>query len=528
MPLGYGSNPGGLGLIEKIPYLQSLGITHIELMPVHAFDEQDVPPMTAAKGLRNYWGYSTHSFFSPHPAYCVAAEAGKQRQEFREMVKALHKAGIGVILDVVYNHTAEGNNNGPHINFKGFGNETFYHLDVLDKQLYRDYTGCGNTVNANHPFVTQYILESLEYWVREMHVDGFRFDLASTLTRGEDGAPLANPPVLWAIELSESLSASKIIAEAWDAAGLYQVGTFPGYRWSEWNGRYRDCLRRFVRGDTGLTGEMATRIAGSSDLYQSNMRLPINSINFVTCHDGFTLWDLVSYNQKHNLANGEGNRDGNNDNLSWNCGHEGVTDNWKILALRHRQARNLMAIQLLSQGVPMLLAGDEMLRTQDGNNNTWCQDNELGWIDWEMAKRNRDMLRFTREMIALRRRHPSLQRRHFFQGVPRMGSHWPDIRWFDPNLEDPDWNKGGAGQLAFMLGDSVEGESLLFVMLNMANRALEFRVPQASGLRWLRAVDTSLAAPEDILPRGEQPAHRSRSYKMGPRSVAVLESAAPL
>ncbi len=292
------THPGTFsGLVEKIPYLQELGISHVELMPVMAFDEQDVPPLVVEHGLSNFWGYSTHSFFSPHSGYCIAPERGSQRSEFRDMVKALHQADIGVILDVVFNHTAEGGADGPHINFKGFGNETFYHLDDQDLRSYRDYTGCGNTVNANHPFVARFIIDCLEYWVREMHVDGFRFDLASAMARGEDGEPMHNPPVLWGIELSDFLSGTKIIAEAWDAAGLYQVGTFPGYRWSEWNGRYRDCMRHFVRGDPGLVGEVATRVSGSSDLYQANLRLPINSVNFITCHDGFTLWDLVSYIQ---------------------------------------------------------------------------------------------------------------------------------------------------------------------------------------------------------------------------------------
>jgi len=326
------------GLIEKIPYLRDLGITHVELMPVMAFDVQDVPESVAERGLRNYWGYSTHSFFSPHPGYCVSSPDGTHRTEFRDLVKALHRAGIGVILDVVFNHTAEGGNGGPAINFKGFGNETFYHLDPDDRSQYRDYTGCGNTVNANHPFVSRFIIDCLEYWVREMHVDGFRFDLASALARGEDGNPLPNPPVLWLVELSDTLAGAKIIAEAWDAAGLYQVGSFPGYRWMEWNGRYRDSVRRFVRGDPGLIGELATRLSGSSDLYQANLRLPINSINFVTCHDGFTLWDLVSYESKRNESNGEDNRDGSDENLSWNCGTEGETADREIQALRGTSA----------------------------------------------------------------------------------------------------------------------------------------------------------------------------------------------
>ena len=319
------------GLAEKIPYLQELGITHVELMPIMAFDAQDVPPGVAALGLKNYWGYSTHSFFAPHPGYCASDRAADQLNGFRDLVKALHRAGIGVILDVVFNHTAEGGAGGPLINFKGFGNEMFYHLDPNDRSRYLDYTGCGNSVNANHPLVARFITECLEYWVREMHVDGFRFDLASALARGEDGKPQYHAPVLWSIEFSDPLAHTRLIAEAWDAGGLYQVGDFPGFRWLEWNGRYRDVLRRFVRGDPGLISELATRLAGSSDLYRAGGRLPVNSINFITSHDGFTLYDQVSYNEKHNHGNGEGNRDGHHDNLSWNCGALGDTDAPEIL-----------------------------------------------------------------------------------------------------------------------------------------------------------------------------------------------------
>ncbi len=406
-----------------------------------AFDEQDVPDRVSQAGLRNFWGYSSHSFFAPHPGFCVDLE--QQRREFRDMVKALHRAGIGVLLDVVFNHTAEGGQGGPVINFKGIGNETFYILDADDRARYLDFTGCGNTVNANHPFVARYIIDCLEYWVRDMHVDGFRFDLASALARDDTGAPMHHPPVLWGIELSDVLAGSKIIAEAWDAAGLYHVGSFPGYRWMEWNGRYRDDLRAFVRGDPGLIDGIATRIAGSSDLYQANLRHPINSINFVTCHDGFTLADLVSYDHKHNADNHEGNNDGCNHNLSWNCGVEGDTDDADILALRRRQAKNFMAILLLSQGIPMINAGDEMLRSTGGNNNTWCQDNALGWIDWSLAEQNADMLRFVAGLIALRRRHRSLRRRNF------LGAD--DIDWYGTLGEPPAWGDANARELAFTL-----------------------------------------------------------------------------
>lgn len=519
------AHPGTFsGLIEKIPYLASLGITHVELMPVMAFDEQDVPTNVASLGLCNFWGYSTHSFFSPHPGYCSSPMSGQHRGEFRNMVKALHRAGIGVILDVVFNHTAEGGADGPHINFKGLGNETFYHLDSTDKRHYRDYTGCGNTLNANHPFVTRFILDCLEYWVREMHVDGFRFDLASAMARGEDGQPLPNPPVVWGIELSNDLADTKIIAEAWDAAGLYQVGTFPGFRWAEWNGRYRDCIRRFVRGEAGLVGEVATRIAGSSDLYRANWRLPINSINFITCHDGFTLWDLVSYNYKHNFANGEYNRDGNDENFSWNCGVEGDTQNTAILALRLRQAKNFLTILLLSQGIPMLLAGDELLRSQHGNNNVWCQNNELGYINWNNLESQAGTVRFLRNMLALRRRHPNLQRRAFFTGVMQTGQRFPDIQWHGEQLKLPPWDDPNARWLAFTIGDTGQGDTPLHCILNMSEIFRCFELPPLTSGDWHRAVDTRFDCPQDIVLPAEQIVIRTSYYWATPHSVVILEA----
>ena len=512
-----------LGLTEKIPYLRELGITHVELMPVMAFDEQDVPEAVWGAGLSNYWGYSTFGFFSPHPGFCVTPELGTHRREFRDMVKALHKAGIGVILDVVFNHTSEGGADGPTLTFKGFGNETFYCLDSLDKGLYLDFTGCGNTVNANHPLVTNFILDALEYWVREMHVDGFRFDLASAMARDADGRPMANPPVLWGIELSDTLAASKIIAEAWDAAGLYQVGTFPGYRWMEWNGRYRDSIRRFVRGDPGLVPEVATRLSGSSDLYQANLRKPINSVNFVTCHDGFTLWDLVSYNRKHNLANHEGNRDGTNDNLSWNGGVEGETEDAEVLALRRRQAKNLLALLFLSQGVPMLLAGDEVLRSQWGNNNAWCQDNETGWLDWSLMERNESMLRFVRGLIALRKRHPSLRRRHFLSGQRPEGSEFNDIRWHGVELDTPEWDDPENQVLAFTLGPASPDEEPLHVMINMSDRAKCFALPELKSRHWHVALDTGRASPTDVLDPAGQIRVTGDRHLVRSRSILAVE-----
>jgi isoamylase len=508
------------GLIEKIPYLVDLGVTHVELLPVMAFDLQDMPDGVAARGHVNFWGYSTYGFFAPHPGF-VAGD--NPRDEFRDMVKALHKAGIGVILDVVFNHTAEGGPDGPVINFKGLGNEFFYHLDPDDRSRYRDYTGCGNTVNCNHPLVARFILECLEYWVREMHVDGFRLDLASVLARGEDGEPMYHAPVLWSTEFSTTLAETHLLAEAWDAAGLYQVGDFPGYRWAEWNGDYRDTMRGFLRGDTGLIARVASRLAGSSDLYAASGRLPVNSINFITCHDGFTLNDLVSYNHKHNEENGEANRDGNDHNLSWNCGHEGPTRDSKINALRRRQAKNALAMLLLSQGVPMLLAGDELLRSQQGNNNAWCQDNATGWFDWSLLRRNSDMLRFVRELIRLRRRRPSLRRHRFLTGSApadgEQGAH-PDIVWSGLRLDAPDWELPGARLLAATLAGREAGEPLLHIVLNMDNRSHAVRLPAGT---WNVLLDTARPSPEDIHPPSPGRQIRGRRIMVRARSVVALE-----
>jgi glycogen operon protein len=508
------------GLIEKIPYLQKLGITHVELLPVMAFDEQDVPPGTAQLGLGNYWGYSTHSFFSPHPGFCVTPEQGTHLNEFRDMVKALHKAGLSVIMDVVFNHTSEAGEGGPTINFKGIDNSVFYHLEENDKTRFRDYTGCGNTVNANHPIVASFIIDCLEYWVWEMHVDGFRFDLASALARGEQGEVLHDPPVLWGIELSEALAKTKLIAEAWDATGLYQVGSFPGYRWAEWNGLYRDVVRGFIRGDNGLISEFATRISGSSDLYNHHGRLPISSINFITCHDGFTLNDLVSYNAKHNHANGEDNRDGCDNNKSYNYGIEGNTTDARILEIRRQQAKNAFAILLLSQGVPMLLAGDEILSTQRGNNNGYCQNNELSWFDWELIETNHEMLHFVQQMIALRKRHSSLMRRRFLTG--RMGDDGKpaDIIWHGSQLETISWDDPTTLVLAFTLTATTENEVDLHVMMNMSTAETNMALPEQT---WCLAVDTSLESPRDIVSPDNLVPTRINSYLVKAHTVVVFE-----
>ena len=512
------------GLIEKIPYIKELGVTDIELMPIMAFDEQDVPAGVTARGLKNYWGYSTHSFFSPHPRYCSQQNTNNHANQFRDMVKSFHQADIGVILDVVLNHTSEGNEHGPTINFKGLFNEIFYHLDEHDKRRFRDYTGCGNTINCNHPLVTRFLMNCLAYWVEKMHVDGFRFDLASVFSRGENGHPLYNAAMPWNIEFSRTLAHTKVIAEAWDAAGLYQVGAFPGYRWSEWNGRYRDVVRRFVRGDKGIISEVATCIAGSSDLYQQEGKLPINSINFVTCHDGFTLHDLVSYNHKHNEHNGEDNRDGHNDNLSWNCGIEGPTGNTKIATLRKQQAKNLMSILFLSQGVPMIQAGDEILRSQRGNNNSYCQNNELTWFNWEQLEQQYDMFRFTKEIIAFRKRHACLRRTRFLTGEQTGNSPIPDITWHGPRLNEPLWDDPDAQILAYTLAAAKSNESHLHIIMNMSGATYQSQLPKIDKLKWCLAIDTSKPSPKDIIPTEQQLPINRNTYQLSAHSVAVFET----
>jgi glycogen operon protein len=438
------------------------------------------------------------------------------------MVKALHEAGISVILDVVFNHTDEGNHQGPVYSFKGIDNRTYYYLVPGSEQYYYDFTGCGNTFNCNHPVPEKVIVECLEYWVREMHVDGFRFDEASVLTRGRDGAPLEFPPVIWHIELSEALADTKVFAEAWDAAGLYQVGYFPGYRWAEWNGKFRDDVRNFVKGEAGLAGAIASRIAGSADLYESRRHLPVNSVNFINCHDGFTLNDLVTYNGKHNDANGEGNNDGVNDNLSWNCGVEGPTSDEGINALREKQIKNFAAVLMLSQGVPMFVAGDEVRRTQHGNNNAYCQDNDLNWFDWTLPEANREMFRFWQQMIAFRKRHPAVHRSRFFTGEVNE-RNLPDITWHGCKLNAPGWHDPHARVLAFTLG-GFGGEADIHVMMNMYWEPLTFDLPLVGDRRWHRAVDTSLASPEDIAADGRDVPVNENKYVVNGRSIVVLIS----
>lgn len=510
------------GVIEKIPYLQALGITAVELLPIFDFDAQETLREFDGKALTNYWGYDPHSFLAIETSYCHDTQKKDPVTEFRDLVKALHKAGIEVILDVVFNHTGEGQHQGPTINFKGIDNSIYYHLVPFDKQYYMDYSGCGNTVNCNHPMVDKLIVECLEYWVREMHVDGFRFDEGSIMARGMDGAPMDYPGVLWHIETSGTLAGTKMIAEAWDAGGLYQIGSFPGYRYAEWNGLYRDDIRRFIKGDPGLVDAVASRIAGSADLYQAGGNKPINGVNFITCHDGFTLNDLVSYNDKHNEANGENSRDGIDENLSWNCGIEGETDDPRVNAMRNRQVKNAAAMLLLSQGVPMILGGDEFRRTKLGNNNTYCQDNELNWYNWDLVEKNADIVRFYSSMIDFRKRYGSFCRRGFFNGeVNERGL--ADISWHGCELNRPGWDDDNARVLAYTLG-GFDGAPDIHVMFNMYWDSLEFKIPPLPERNWFKVIDTAQASPLDILePCQEVLIDRDR-YIVTDRSVVVLIS----
>ena len=507
------------GLIEKIPYLKDLGITAVELLPIFDFDETELR-FVDGKPLRNFWGYSTVGYFAPQHLYCAERDPSKHLREFRDLVKAMHKAGIEVILDVVFNHTDEGNHQGPVYSFKGLDNRAYYLLVPWDQRFYMDYSGCGNTFNCNHPLVGKLIIDCLRYWVRETHVDGFRFDEGSILSRGEDGAPAVHPPLVWGIALDEDLADTKLIAEAWDAAGLYQVGHFPGDRWAEWNGRYRDDIRRFVRGDAGMVGTVASRLAGSSDIYQERAGAPVNSINFVTCHDGFTLNDLVSFNEKHNEANGESNRDGINDNLSWNCGVEGESGDPSIESLRARLIRNFIAILLLSRGVPMFLAGDEVRRSQKGNNNPYCQDNEISWFDWNLLDRFPDLLRFFKGMVRFRKNNAQVRRGRFFNGsVNDRGLR--DVSWHGTRLECPGWHDPEARALAITIAGFGENPDL-HIMFNMFWEPLEFELPVVPDRNWFLAVDTAQPSPHDVADPGFETEVSGNTYRVNSRSVVVL------
>ncbi len=515
------------GVVAKIPYLKSLGVTAVELLPVQQFDPQTVDRRNPFTGevLVDYWGYNPIGFFAPHQGYCCRDGSPNRCAvtEFRQMVKALHQAGIEVILDVVFNHTAEGGADGPTISFRGLENRAYYMLQG-DKSQYSNYSGTGNTFKVNHAIVRRLILDCLRYWVQEMHVDGFRFDLASIFSRDENGKPMENPPILWEIESDPVLASTKIIAEAWDAAGLYQVGSFIGDRWAEWNGRYRDDVRRFVKGDRGMVRHFAARLVGSPDLYSDPGRQPHRSVNFVACHDGFTLNDLVSYNEKHNLANGYDNRDGLDVNHSWNCGVEGPTDDPEVERLRLRQIKNFFAILLVSVGTPMIQMGDEVRRTQFGNNNAFCQDNEMNWFAWGLVERSAELLRFVRGMIRIRRQHPSLNGEFYISEQRRRDGSLRYLTWHGVKLEEPDWGDESRS-LAYTLHDYPDDVDI-HVMVNAYWEPLTFQLPPlAAGRQWFRAVDTGLAAPADLPHRGLEPPIGHAHYQVGDRSVVMLVAA---
>jgi isoamylase len=503
------------GLIEKIPYLLDLGITAVELLPVFQFDPQDCPP-----GRVNYWGYAPVSFFAPHQAYSSQQDSAGPVNEFRDMVKALHRAGIEVVLDVVFNHTAEGDHLGPTLSFRGLDNGAYYLLEH-DRSHYANYSGTGNTLNANHPVVRRMILDSLRYWVEEMHVDGFRFDLASILARDSSGEVMSNPPVLWDIESDPALAGTKMIAEAWDAAGLYQVGSFIGDSWKEWNGHFRDDVRSFFRGEDGSLQRFADRMLGSHEIYRHKEREAEQSVNFVACHDGFTLNDLVSYNHKHNEANGEENRDGGDDNRSWNCGAEGSTTDPEIERLRTRQVKNFMTVTLLSLGLPMFLMGDEVRRTQHGNNNAYCQDNEANWFDWSLPVKHAGAHRFVKLLIArrlLRDPGPESQRMSLIQLLREGIKGWHGVK-----LNQPDWSDHSHS--VALSAELPKEDLLVHFIFNAYWEPLDFELPRIGAGKqdsWRRWIDTFQEAPEDIVAWQEAPTIPDGTYRAGPRSVIVL------
>ena len=514
---GIGESRSGTyaGLIEKIPYLQDLGITAVELMPVFQFDVQDGP-----SGMVNYWGYSPISLFAPHQEYSSSKNPQGVLDEFRDMVKALHNAGIEVILDVVYNHSAEGGDGGPTYSFRGIDNSVYYLLGK-DDFSYSNFSGTGNTLNANQSTVRRMILDSLHFWVTEMHVDGFRFDLASILSRNESGEPMQNPPILWDIESDPVLAGVKLIAEAWDAAGLYQVGSFIGDSWKEWNGKFRDDIRRFLKGDEGMLSHAVTRLIGSPDIYSHKDREPEQSINFVTCHDGFTLNDLVSFQNKHNEENREENRDGNNDNLSWNGGVEGPTDDPGISAFRKKQIRNFFVLTLLSVGTPMICMGDELRRTQHGNNNAYCQDNEISWFDWDLLKKNQDIFRFVKLLIHTRLLR-DMTKPEFSMTLNKL-MQTAEVRWHGVRLNQPDWSDHSRS-ISFTIR-SLSGHLESHFIINAFCESLCFELPELeSGRKWRRWIDTSLASPNDNQYWSQAPFIDAKEYQVEAHTIVALIS----
>jgi len=513
-------NPGTyLGLAEKIPYLQSLGINAVELLPVHEFYVED---FLAQKGMTNYWGYNTVNFFAPEQSYSTGKSPDSAITEFKTMVRELHKAGIEVILDVVYNHTAEGNEHGATVSFKGIDNPSYYCLTGNPREpwrYYMNYTGCGNSVNLGSPVVLRMVLDSMRYWVSVMHVDGFRFDLASVLGR-EDGMFQRSGAFFDAVSQDPVLCRVKLIAEPWDLS-TYQVGNFP-LDWSEWNGKFRDNVRRFLKGDDGTIRELGYRLTGSSDLYGDDGRTAYNSINFITCHDGFNLHDLVSYNGKHNDANGEGNRDGSNDNFSWNCGAEGETADKEVLALRFRQMKNAMCYLILSSGTPMILSGDECAQTQKGNNNAYCQDNEISWFDWTRVKGNAEIVDFVRRLIAFRQSHTVFLRRKFFTGADCNLNNIPDLSWYGDNLDSPNWDNHGLHCVSMLIDGTEEGgDYFVFVTFNSDYTLHKVMIPQIAGRKWSRVIDTSIAPPNDFVEKGAAISPQDH-YLVNARSIVLL------
>ena len=507
------------GLIEKIPYLKALGVNCVELMPIFEFDEFENSREVNGRRLVNYWGYSTVGFLAPKAGYAASARFGMEADELRHMIRTLHQNGIQVILDVVFNHTAEGGEGGPSISFKGIDNRTYYLL--TPDGGYINYSGCGNTMNCNNPVVRNLMLGCLIYWVAAFHVDGFRFDLASILSRDEKGVPMMNPPLLESIAGDEVLGKTMLIAEAWDAGGLYQVGTFPAYgRWSEWNGMYRDCLRRFIKGEAECLPELILRIRGSDDLYRQ--RGPTASINFVTCHDGFTLYDLVSYNEKHNWDNGEENRDGTNDNASWNCGAEGSTDDPEIIALRMRQMKNMLTVLLTSRGIPMLLSGDEFANTQYGNNNAYCQDNEISWLDWNQLERCGDLYDYVRRLIAFRKAHPVLRADSY--DFSHNGTGYPELSFHGTQAWNLDEHSPGLS-FAYMYAEDhvrycTERDAFIYVAVNAYWETQHYGLPiLPEGFQWGLAFESHDVS-TDL--NDERPLEDQSGIVLGPRSAAVL------
>jgi glycogen operon protein len=514
-------------LIEKIPYLKELGVNCIELLPIYEFDEFENSRISEETGERlvNYWGYSTVGFFAPKAGYAATGKLGMEVDELKNLIKELHKNEIEVILDVVFNHTAEGNEMGPYISYRGIDNQTYYLL--TPEGYYYNFSGCGNTLNCNNPIVRNMILDCLRYWASDYHIDGFRFDLASILSRDQNGAPMANPPLLETLAFDPILGKCKLIAEAWDAGGLYQVGSFPSWgRWAEWNGKFRDDVRKFIQGESAVVRGVMERIQGSPDLYGWENRGATASINFITCHDGFTLMDMVSYNEKHNIANGENNNDGGNDNHSWNCGYEGETDDVEVNKLRKKQIKNALSILMLSRGIPMLLSGDEFGNTQFGNNNAYCQDNQISWLNWDNLKEHGDIFEFTKKLIAFRKDHPVLRVSHFDSYYTETG--YPEISWHGVESWNLDYNASTLTLAVMFCGPAskygTEEDEYIYIAMNLHWEMHGFELPQLPGDKeWHLAMNTDMPSPEDAWGNGEEVYMENQDEVLvGARSVVVL------